>query len=102
MEVVPNLTTEAFMKCFRRFTARKGTPRKVISDIAKTFKSAKKVITGILSDLTTKGLLERFHTQWQFNLKRAPWWGGMFERLIGLMKGCLKKTIDEPEFPMMS
>jgi hypothetical protein len=30
---------------------------------------------------------------WQFNLSRAPWWGGQFERLIGLVKRALYKTI---------
>ena len=72
LEVVPDLTTEAFMRCFRRFTTRKGKPCKIISDNAKTFMSAKKVITGILSDSTAKGFHERFHSQWQFNLERAP------------------------------
>ena len=31
--------------------------------------------------------------EWSFNLEKAPWWGGMFERLIKSMKRCLKKTI---------
>ena len=30
---------------------------------------------------------------WQFNLSRAPWWGGQFERLIGLVKAAFYKTI---------
>ena len=28
-----------------------------------------------------------------FNLKRAPWWGGFFERLIRSVKRCLKKIL---------
>ena len=31
--------------------------------------------------------------KWQFNLSRVPWWGGQFERLIGLVKSTLNKTI---------
>jgi hypothetical protein len=30
---------------------------------------------------------------WQFNLSRAPWWGGQFERLIGVVKQSMYKTI---------
>ena len=30
--------------------------------------------------------------KWQFNLSRTPWWGGQFERLIGLVKSTLNKT----------
>jgi hypothetical protein len=31
--------------------------------------------------------------EWQFNIKRAPWWGGFFERLIGLTKLAIYKTL---------
>ena len=27
--------------------------------------------------------------KWKFNLSRAPWWGGQFERMVGLVKQCL-------------
>ena len=30
---------------------------------------------------------------WRFNLRRAPWWGGQFERLIGLFKRAFYKAI---------
>ena len=31
--------------------------------------------------------------KWTFNLEKAPWWGGVFERLVRSVKRCLKKTI---------
>ena len=31
---------------------------------------------------------------WQFKLSRAPWWGGQFERLVGLVKRALYKSIE--------
>jgi hypothetical protein len=31
--------------------------------------------------------------KWQFNLSRAPWWGGQFERMVGIVKAALYKTI---------
>lgn len=31
--------------------------------------------------------------QWTFNLEKAPWWRGLFERIVRSMKRCLKKTI---------
>ena len=31
--------------------------------------------------------------EWKFNLSRAPWWGGFFERLIGIMKRVLTNKI---------
>lgn len=33
--------------------------------------------------------------KWSFNLEKAPWWGGVFERLIKSVKRCLRKTIGQ-------
>lgn len=30
---------------------------------------------------------------WRFNIERAPWWGGVFERMIQSTKRCIRKTI---------
>ena len=32
LDLVPDLTTNAFLRCFRRFTARRGRPSLVVSD----------------------------------------------------------------------
>jgi hypothetical protein len=37
--------------------------------------------------------LEEYNITWKFNLSRAPWWGGQFERLIGIVKKAMHKTI---------
>ena len=31
--------------------------------------------------------------QWTFNVERAPWWGGIFERLVKSTKRCLRKVV---------
>ena len=33
------------------------------------------------------------HLTWNYNLEKAPWWGGMFESMVRSMKMCLKKAI---------
>ena len=30
--------------------------------------------------------------KWKFNLSRVTWWGGQFERMVGLVKQCLYKA----------
>jgi hypothetical protein len=42
LELVRELLTEAFLRSFKRFTARRGVPAKVISNNAKTYTSAAK------------------------------------------------------------
>ncbi len=41
-----------------------------------------------LHDYLSKNTIE-----WKFNLSRAPWWGGQFERLVGVFKGAFYKAI---------
>ena len=40
LELVPSLTVSTFLQAFRRFAARRGLPARILSDNAKTFKSA--------------------------------------------------------------
>ena len=39
-----------------------------------------------------KEALESQNVTWQFIPKRAPWYGGFWERILGLTKQTLKKT----------
>ena len=93
LDLVPDLTTNAFLRCFRRFTARRGRPSLVVSDNGRTFKPAAREITRIFNDPGVKQHFAREHMKWTFNLEKAPWWGGVFERLVKSVKRCLKKTI---------
>ena len=36
--------------------------------------------------------------KWKFSLSRAPWWGGQFERMVGLVKQCLYKATGRAKF----
>ena len=44
LELVLDMTTATFLRCVKRFAARCGLPRKFLSDNAKTFQSAAKVL----------------------------------------------------------
>ena len=60
----------------------------MISDNGKTLKAAAK-------NVAVQGYSTNIGVQWSFNLEKAPWWGGLFERLIKSTKRCLKKTIEQ-------
>ena len=93
LDLVPNLSTHTFLYSFRRFAARRGLPRRMISDNGKTFKAAAKTLKVIMTDEKVVAQLAERRVEWTFNIKRAPWWGGVFERLVRLTKRCLRKMI---------
>ena len=82
LELCGDLGADSLMGCLRRFCARRGNPSQIISDNAKTFKSKQ-----IKQFVAKRGI------RWTFNLAKAPWWGGMFERLIRSTKRCLRKSL---------
>jgi hypothetical protein len=51
------MTTTTFVRCLKRFSARRGLPRKIISDNAKTFKAAARLIKIIFNHKDIKDYL---------------------------------------------
>ena len=87
------METTEFITSLKRFIARRGRPEKIYSDNGKTFVGAANILKTIMSDEKVHDYLAKQRILWQFNLSRAPWWGGQFERLIGLVKRALYKSI---------
>ena len=82
LEVVHDGKASTFINCFIRFISRRGSPNMVISDNASVFSA----------DETQTFMVNRF-IEWKFNLEAAPWWGGMYERLVASVKRCMKKVV---------
>ena len=97
LEVVEDITAEHFLEAFRRFIARRGKPNKIISDNATTFKAAKNAIdiawNDILRDHEVHSYLSKNRIEWKFIIELSPWMGGFYQRLVGITKMALKKTI---------
>ena len=93
LDIVPDMTTTAFIRSLKRFTARRGLPRRIVSDNGKTFKAAARVIDTIVQHNEVQQYLAGVGVEWSFNVERAPWWGGVFERMVGMTKRCLKKMV---------
>ena len=77
----------------KRFITRRGRPRKIYSDNGRTFAAAAKWLKGVVKHEQLQNYLAHQEIRWQFNLSRAPWWGGQFERLVGVVKRALYKSI---------
>uniref|UniRef100_A0A1X7U6L5 Integrase catalytic domain-containing protein n=1 Tax=Amphimedon queenslandica TaxID=400682 RepID=A0A1X7U6L5_AMPQE len=98
IELVTEIETVTFLCCFQRFTARRGFPYRILSDNAKTFKAANKWLSTILEHPRVKEFMIGNGNRWQFNVEKAPWWGGVFERMIQGMKRLLRKIIGTSKF----
>ena len=79
LELVKSQHTDEVKLALRRFFALRGTPSLIFSDNAKTFHA---LLNHIPRSVT-----------WRFIPEAAPWWGGFWERMVGITKKCLKITL---------
>ena len=82
LDLVPDASSQSCIRALRRFISNRDAPKLIISDNGTQFKSEE-----------TQGFASNRHIQWRFNLAAAPWWGGMFERMVRSTKRCLKKIL---------
>ena len=80
------MTAEQFMPCLKALIARRGLPSKINSDDAKTFVAASKAMEEMMRGEELHNYLAKSKIRWQFNLSKAPWWGGQCERIVRLVK----------------
>lgn len=74
---------------FRRFSARRGLPRLMTSDNAKTFKAAAKEVRNVISSNKVKSHLANKGVSWEFITPKSPWKGGTWERMVHSVKRSL-------------
>ena len=86
LELTESLSLADFMMAFRRFVARRGVPSVVYSDNVRTFKGADTYLQRYFGHLAPR---------WRFMVPRAPWWGGMYERLVRSVKTALRKSLGQ-------
>ena len=93
LDLVESLLAVEFVRCLRRFVARRSTPSLMVSDNAKTFKATARALEKLYRSGETQGFLEKNRIEWRFNLERAPWCGGFFESMVRCVKKCLRKVL---------
>ena len=90
LDLVEDNRSKNFTNSIKKFIARRGCPKKIISDNGKVFKSQDSHLFCSEQGIT-----------WKFNLDSAPCWGGFWERLVGMVKKCLKKSIGSERLSFM-
>ena len=81
----------------RRFIARRGKPHTIISDNANQFKLGNividKVWNEVVNDPDVQSYISNEGIYWKCIIEYSPWRGGFYERLVGLTKRSLKKSL---------
>ena len=98
LDLLYDLSTDTFIRCLKRFAARRGLPHKFLSDNGKTFKATARFLSAVFKDKTVQEHLANQGCQWIFNVERAPWWGGVFEQMVRSTKRCLRKMVGRANF----
>jgi len=81
LEVTYSLNLVEFSQAFTRFVSRRGVPNEIRSDNAKTFHAAAQKLSLL------------YKIQWKFHTERAPWTGGIWERMVRSVKTALRHSI---------
>ncbi|GFW94007.1 integrase catalytic domain-containing protein [Trichonephila clavipes] len=91
LELLTSVSTESFSLGLRRFIARRGRPSVIYSDNGTNSKGDYRFYQKVNLE-KLKNVVELNPISWKFIPPRVPWWGGFWERLIGLVKRTLRKT----------
>ncbi|XP_041970752.1 uncharacterized protein LOC121727140 [Aricia agestis] len=98
LEVVTTLSADAAITSLRRFIARRGSPKQILSDNGTNFvgasKEMRKLHGGPVIDFATNGRI-----RWRFIPPAAPFMGGAWERLVRTVKNALKTTLKNRSLP---
>lgn len=93
LDLLPSMDTKQFVLSFIRFSNLFGTPLVIYSDNAKSFTKGVQLIE---SALQTDLFRTKFVNQAIKHIRipvYSAWYGAIYERLIGVVKRCLHKTI---------
>ena len=93
LDLMPDMSTHSFVSALLRFSNKFGIPSHIYSDNARSFLKGCDVISEVFS---CSQFLEHFQT---YNIKHvtipvySSWVGSTWERLIRVVKNCIRKTV---------
>lgn len=96
LQVVNDLTTDAFIDAYLLMAARRGHPRSITADNAKCFRGAERKMIEIARIFEQSAQHKEFVTRqitWHFIMPRSPAQGGSHESAVKLFKHHLKRSL---------
>ena len=102
LEVVSDLSSDAFIACLRRFISRRGCPSLIWSDNGTNFVGAAREIKELfefLRNQSTQDHVAKFLSDqsvtWKFIPQHAPHFGGLWEATVKSMKTHLRRILGD-------
>ena len=93
LELTPDMTAPVFRMALEKFVATWGVPNLMISDNAATSKATTIDSEKLFKHPEVHSYLQSNYMMWKFNLSLAAWWGGCFEKMVGLTKNIPRKNL---------
>ncbi|EFP02118.1 hypothetical protein CRE_20080 [Caenorhabditis remanei] len=97
LELIPDGTTEMYLHGLRNVFSRRGVPTSIYSDNARTFTLGAKILTDDVNQYVPSTSFTSFlalHAiDFRYITPLAPWQGGIYERIVGIVKHQLRKEI---------
>ncbi|XP_060855378.1 uncharacterized protein LOC132933060 [Metopolophium dirhodum] len=94
IEVVSDLSTDAFLASLHRFVSRRGIPSNIYTDCGSNFKGADRQLQLLFSDPSSQSsFIGAIPCKWHFNPPAAPHFGGLWEAAVKSTKYHLRRVI---------
>jgi len=100
LEVVSDLTTDAFLNALKRFFSRRGKCQNIYSDCVSNFVGANRELKNLYSVINSKETNVKLSSylgsegiKWNFIPARSPHFGGLWESHIKIAKNYMKKVV---------
>ena len=91
LEVVPDNTAITFLGALTNMAAIYRTPEMLVSDNATNFTKCNKMLREIALDRAVIEKCTASYIKWKFIPVKSAWFGGIYERMVGLVKKELNK-----------
>ncbi|XP_043492385.1 uncharacterized protein LOC122517854 [Polistes fuscatus] len=105
IELVSDLTTDAFLAAFRRFTGRRAIPSHVYSDNGTNFVGANNQLRELYALIESEEYKTKIHNyatdqriSWHFNPPLSPHFGGLWEAAVKSFKHHFRRVVGEALF----
>ncbi|EGT51879.1 hypothetical protein CAEBREN_14589 [Caenorhabditis brenneri] len=106
LEMIHDNSTKSFINAFKRFASRRGVPKSIMSDNAPSFKLGYSMINqDIKSLINNEDELACYMANQEIEIKLitpfSPWMGGIYERLVSLVKDMIYKILGKTTLPYL-